>query len=145
MDQQLNALLARVRRFAADRMADGCYLLGSVMDGLYIVDERWRISRHFGTRDGLLHTTLLSVEEAPDGDIWLGLEGGMARGEASGAGAVVTSRSQEIGSVYDVAEYAGRRYAGTNKGLFRYEGDGAFHLVEGTQGQVGRLIRADAM
>lgn len=143
VDQQLNALLARVRLFAADRMADGRYLLGSVMDGLYIVDGQWRISRHFGTRDGLLHTTLLSVEEAPDGDIWLGLDGGMARVEASGAGAVVTSRSQEIGSVYDVAEYAGRLYAGTNKGLFRYEGDGAFRLVEGTQGQVWRLIRAD--
>lgn len=143
VDLQLNALLSRVRLFAADRTADGRYLLGSVLDGLYIVDGQWRICRRFGTREGLLHTTVLSVEEAPGGDVWLGLDGGMARVEASGAGAVVTSRSQEIGSVYDVAEYDGRLYAGTNKGLFRYEGDGAFRLVEGTQGQVWRLIRAD--
>lgn len=143
VDRQLNALLARVRLFAAGRTADGRYLLGSVMDGLYIVDDQWRVSRRFGTREGLLHTTVLSVGETPAGDIWLGLDGGMARIEASGAGAVVTSRSQEIGSVYDVAEYEGTLYAGTNKGLFRYGEDGVFRLVEGTQGQVWRLIRAD--
>lgn len=143
VDRQLNALLARVRLFAADRTSDGRYLLGSVMDGLYVVDDKWQIDRHFGMREGLLHTTVLTVAQTAAGDIWLGLDGGMARIEASGAGTVVTSRWQEIGSVYDVAQYEGTLYAGTNKGLFRYDGDGAFRLIEGTQGQVWRLIRAD--
>lgn len=141
-DPQLNARLAQVRLFAAARTADGRYLLGSVMDGLYVVDGEWRIRSHFGSQEGLQHTTVLSVEETPAGDVWLGLDGGMARIEASGAGVVVTSRSQEIGSVYDVAEYDGTLYAGTNKGLFRYDGNGDFQLVEGTQGQVWRLIDA---
>lgn len=141
-DPQLNARLAQVRLFAAARTADGRYLLGSVMDGLYVVDGEWRIRSHFGSQEGLQHTTVLSVEETPAGDVWLGLDGGMARIEASGAGVVVTSRSQEIGSVYDVAEYDGTLYAGTNKGLFRYDGNGDFRLVEGTQGQVWRLIDA---
>lgn len=141
-DPQLNARLAQVRLFAAARTADGRYLLGSVMDGLYIVDGEWRVRSHFGSQEGLQHTTVLSVEETPAGDVWLGLDGGMARIEASGAGVVVTSRSQEIGSVYDVAEYDGTLYAGTNKGLFRYDGNGDFRLVEGTQGQVWRLIDA---
>ena len=141
-DPQLNARLAQVRLFAAARTADGRYLLGSVMDGLYIVDGEWRVRSHFGSQEGLQHTTVLSVEETPAGDVWLGLDGGMARIEASGAGVVVASRSQEIGSVYDVAEYDGTLYAGTNKGLFRYDGNGDFRLVEGTQGQVWRLIDA---
>lgn len=141
-EPQLNARLAQVRLFAAARTADGRYLLGSVMDGLYVVDGEWRIRSHFGSQEGLQHTTVLSVEETPAGDVWLGLDGGMARIEASGAGVVVTSRSQEIGSVYDVAEYDGTLYAGTNKGLFRYDGNGDFRLVEGTQGQVWRLIEA---
>ena len=141
-EPQLNARLAQVRLFAAARTADGRYLLGSVMDGLYIVDGEWQVRSHFGSQEGLLHTTVLSVEETPAGDVWLGLDGGMARIEASGAGVVVTSRSQEIGSVYDVAEYDGTLYAGTNKGLFRYDGNGDFQLVEGTQGQVWRLIDA---
>ncbi|MCD8033659.1 MAG: LuxR C-terminal-related transcriptional regulator [Alistipes sp.] len=141
-DPQLNARLAQVRLFAAARTADGRYLLGSVMDGLYVVDGEWRIRSHFGSQEGLQHTTVLSVEETPAGDVWLGLDGGMARIEASGAGVVVTSRSQEIGSVYDVAEYDGTLYAGTNKGLFRYDGNGDFQLVKGTQGQVWRLIDA---
>lgn len=141
-DPQLNALLARVRLFAAGCMDDGRYLLGSVMDGLYIVDGQWRVYGHFGAREGLSHTTVLSVERTAEGDIWAGLDGGMARIGRSGAGAVVTSRSQEIGSVYDVAEQDGVLYAGTNKGLFRYDGDGAFRLVDGSQGQVWRLIPA---
>ena len=142
-DPQLNDRLAQVRLFAAARTADGHYLLGSVMDGLYVVDGEWQVRDRFGSQEGLQHTTVLSVEETPGGDVWLGLDGGMARIEASGAGVVVTSRSREIGSVYDVAEYDGALYAGTNKGLFRYDGNGDFRLVEGTQGQVWRLIDAD--
>lgn len=141
-DPQLNARLAQVRLFAANRTSDGRYLLGSVMDGLYVVDGEWRIRGHFGSQEGLQHTTVLSVEETAAGDVWLGLDGGIARIEDSGPGVVVTSRSQEIGSVYDVAEYGGALYAGTNKGLFQYDGNGEFRLVEGTQGQVWRLIDA---
>lgn len=50
---------------------------------------------------------------------------------------VVTSRSQEIGSVYDVAEYGGALYAGTNKGLSDTTGTANSGWWKGLKGRYG--------
>ena len=137
--QTVNSRLSRQRVFTATVSVSGDYLVGTVLDGMYIVDGCGNIKEHYGAEQGLKYTTVLSVFEAGSGDIYIGADGGVSVIKNDTGVRYFHPASSKIGYVYTSTLFDGSLYIGTNKGLYRVEGNDAV-LVDGTQGQIWDLI-----
>lgn len=113
-------------------------MFGSVSNGLYQVKgDGSKILANVNSSNGLIDNTVLSIGEDINGNLWLGLDYGIAYVEMQNALRPIFDR----GATYGIEDWNGNTYLGTNKGLFicsRY-GGGNFTLVEGSEGQVWRL------
>lgn len=136
----LNKVIGPQRIFSAKIRTDKSYLLGTVMDGLYIASPTGEILEHFNESNGLECTTILCVEENLNGDCWFGLDEGLAHFNANGAETAFISQEKNIGDVYDYALWNNTLYLGTNKGLYRIDEDKKAHLVTGTSGIVWNIV-----
>ncbi len=137
--EDVNSRFSKQRVFTAAVSCSGDYLVGTVLDGMYIVDAYGNIKEHYGAEQGLKYTTVLSVFEAGGGDIYIGSDGGMAVIENDTGVRYFHPVSSRIGYVYTSALFNGSLYIGTNKGLYRVEDNDAV-LVDGSQGQIWDLI-----
>ncbi|MCD7968851.1 MAG: hypothetical protein LUF87_00655 [Alistipes sp.] len=144
-DAALNRILSTARIFSAGNTAGGHLLLGTVMDGLFILDNELNVVSHFGNDSQLRYSTVLSVHCTAMDEIWLGLDGGMAKITSDDPLHILSNKSGDIGSVYDIVVVDGELYAGTNKGVFLLSDNGGFGLVEGTQGQVWKFVQAGGL
>ena len=72
----LNPNLQNELVYSGLRSRKGDYVIGTVTDGLYVVSENGRTSKHFNFEKGLLNNTILSIFEDKDSNFWLGLDNG---------------------------------------------------------------------
>lgn len=135
---ELNRTLRDVRVFTATIMDDGNFLLGTVLDGVYMVNAKGVISEHFNTKNGLKYSTVLSLYADNKGLYWFGLDGGLANYDKYDNSLVYDSRDN-IGDVYSSVIWEDCLYLGTNKGLFRVNDDGKAAKVRGLDGIVWRI------
>lgn len=138
----LNRTLSDMRIFSAQCLDNGSYVLGTILGGAYIVSPEGEVIHHFNEASGLETSTVLSVNATPGGDIWLGLDGGIARVDIHSAEWLYRSIDKHIGDVYTAALWHNALYLGTNKGLFVVREGTPAQLVEGLQGQVWHLEQA---
>ncbi len=140
---ELDRLLENNRIFSATSLGDSVLALGTVVDGLYLVDTQGSVINTHNEDSGLEHTTVLSLAVG-ENCIWLGLDGGIARLETSTQESYIVSKQPKIGDVY--SSYwlnDSTLYLGTNKGLYRYNpiSDNTPEMVDQLQGQVWRIKR----
>lgn len=131
-----NAVLSAEKVFSAAVYGNESFIIGSVLDGMYLLDTTGNVFSAVNSGNGLQNTTVLSAAADRKGDIWLGLDGGIARVYRDFAEKYYQSFSGKIGSVYAVKYSDDRLWLGTNKGLFSLESSGELHFVAGSQGQV---------
>lgn len=125
----------------------GTYFFGSILNGIYEVDENGNILNHFSTATELNNNTVLSLREDKNGNFWAGLDRGIAYIQYLDNMSYYTDPNGNIGAVYDAFYWKNKLYIGTNQGLF-YMPEGKLQsvnslenlrLVNGTQGQVWSL------
>lgn len=124
----------------------GGWAIGTILNGVYILDDQGQLRYHLNRENGLQNNTVLALHEDRDGDLWLGLDCGIDLVVLHSPLTLFSDQSGKIGTVYTAAEWNGRLYIGTNQGVFVREngaGPGAcnhqFRLLNGTQGQVWQL------
>lgn len=127
------------------RIKNGLYLMGSINAGLYVLTEEGRLVYHFHAGNGLYNNTVLSLTENEKGDVWVGLDKGLALLQFSKTDEIFQDAYGHFGSVYSVKEHAGSIYMATNQGVYKYTRNNAvkfatFRLVPGTQGQSWQLF-----
>lgn len=118
--------------------SDGNYIIGTVANGLYIVSEDGRQSKHFNFEKGLLNNTVLSVYEDKDSNLWLGLDNGISCVLTNSPFNIYNDFKGQLGTVYSSIRYQNNLYIATNRGLFfrpinRTESE--FSSVSGLSGQ----------
>lgn len=125
--------------------------LGTIRGGVAIVDSKGNIETIVNKELGLVNNTVLSLGEDRDGNLWAGLDNGIAR-LALGEEVSLIQNAYNIGSGYAMASHKGKNYFGTNQGLFVIGDDDLrradkratdFKLVEGLVGQVWGLQSID--
>ncbi|GAB4425919.1 MAG: transcriptional regulator [Bacteroidia bacterium] len=132
--------LVRYQLNKALLLPDGGYAIGTILDGLYVLDAQGRLRFHLNQENGLQNNTVLSMTLDQDGQLWVGLDKGIDMVALNSPLLYYPDREGYMGSVYAACFYQGELYLGTNHGLYmRSAGDVAFRLVEGTQGQVWSL------
>ncbi|MEN8805202.1 MAG: triple tyrosine motif-containing protein [Wenyingzhuangia sp.] len=126
--------------YSAIKLSSGDLVLGSISNGVIIVDSKANIKYKINQKKGLSDNTILSLFEDLDENIWLGLDDGINTINLNSPFRVYTDVSGVLGTVYASIVHKGMIYLGTNQGLFcREETDENFTFVEKTEGQVWTL------
>jgi len=63
--------------FCAKKLANGGFALGTISNGIYILDASGGVNYHLTQNSGLSNNTILSLNEDSDNNLWLGLDNGI--------------------------------------------------------------------
>lgn len=137
--------LADVRVYSARRLRDGRLALGTIANGLYILDEELQLVHHIAQVNGLSNNTVLSLFEDAANNLWAGTDNGISCINLGSAFRKFTDRTGRLGTIYAAKRYQKKLYLGTNQGLFvREPGQPVrYRIVPGTKGQVWSLFVYD--
>lgn len=123
---------------------DNRYFIGTIVDGVYILDTDGRMRNHLHTGNVLQNNTILSMAADNRGNVWLGLDRGIDQVINSPSLSFYLDPASQLGTVFDAAEFNGDLWLGTNLGLIRMSGGitlpGEPELIPGAQGQVWDLF-----
>jgi ligand-binding sensor domain-containing protein/DNA-binding CsgD family transcriptional regulator len=142
IDQQLGAY--QINRVILLR--NGYLAVGTILNGLYIIDQQGKLRAHISKESGLQNNTILGLHEDQTGNLWLALDKGIDLILTSQALNFYHDVSGKLGTVYTAQVMNGLLYIGTNQGLYVKDYDRSdqdFTLIEGTQGQVWDLFIYD--
>ncbi|MGJ8548733.1 helix-turn-helix and ligand-binding sensor domain-containing protein [Winogradskyella wichelsiae] len=114
-------------------------VFGTIKDGVFLTDKKGILKYHISKENGLFNNTILGQCIDETGNLWLGLDNGIANIELNSLNYFFNDISGKLGAVYDVVKYKGDIYVGTNTGLFRLDKDEKLNFIKGSQGQVWDL------
>ena len=125
------------------------FAIGTIKDGLYILDEEGRLIQHINRSKGLQNNTILSIFSDKHYNLWLGLDNGIDFLKTSLPLSFI-NYNYNIETVYASLAYKNKLYVGTNQGLYVKNFnelsdplDIEFDLVKNTEGQVWSLQALD--
>ncbi|WP_304988709.1 triple tyrosine motif-containing protein [Flavobacterium sp. J27] len=126
-------------------LSDGNFAIGTVSNGVFILDSEGKIKYHLTQTKGLSNNTALSLYEDIDKNLWIGLDNGI---NCINLQSPIKSFSDDtgfLGTVYTSIVFKDKLYVGTNQGLFvkKNEDTSGFQFIEGTKGQVWSLFEND--
>ena len=134
----LKSILKNELVYSGLQSSNGNYVIGTVANGLYIVSENGRESKHFNFEKGLLNNTVLSIYEDKDFNLWLGLDNGVNCLMTNSPLEVYNDSKGQLGTVYASVRFQNKLYIATNRGLFfrtLNSSKSEFSLVSGLSGQ----------
>lgn len=123
-------------------LSDGGFALGTVSNGIFILDNNGKLKYHINQNRGISNNTILSLFEDTDKNLWIGLDNGINCINIQSPVKTYHDNTGILGTVYASLLHNGKLYIGTNQGLF-YKNFGTndeFHIIAGTKGQVWSLF-----
>jgi ligand-binding sensor domain-containing protein/DNA-binding CsgD family transcriptional regulator len=126
------------------------YFIGTVQNGLLILDKNFNPVQHLNQKNGLQNNTILSLFVDFDENLWLGLDNGIDYVKTNSPLNYIVSKNQ-VGAGYQSILFKGKLFFGTNQGLFYTAHDetnilspnAELKALEGLQGQVWLLEEYD--
>lgn len=123
------------------------YAIGTVKNGLYILDVSGNVIQHLDNKSGLQNNTIISMYKDATNNLWLGLDYGISYVHLNSCLTMVNPEF-EIGTGYVSTFFKGKLYLGSNQGLFytewkpgdkKYGEHYTFLPVKNSSGQVWNL------
>lgn len=130
------------------RILNGRFIeINSVLNGIIICDHNGNIIQHINNKKGLLNSTALSSYVDAAGNLWFGLDNGIAYLN-SNSPFTYLGTSFDLSSVYSSAIYQGNLYVATNQGVFTHAWrepfkEDNFTFMQGTTGQAWGIENFD--
>ena len=127
--------------YSSQMLSDGSLALGTVSNGIFILDAWGKIKYHLTQNKGLSNNTTLSLFEDADKNLWIGLDNGINCINLQSAVRSFVDDTGFLGTVYTSILHKNLLYIGTNQGLFykTYNSKEDFKFIPGTKGQVWSL------
>ena len=128
------------------QLSNGDFAIGTQNDGLFIVDNKFKLKRHLSKKSGLNDRTVHAIQEDRFGNLWIGLNSGIDYLELSSPISIVSEDVGLEGTGYTATVWNGKTYLGTSNGVFTFsdsKGIASYELVENTEGQVYNLSVAN--
>lgn len=144
---RVNDFLIDNQTYCSIALNDGTYAIGTVQDGLLIIDQKGEIILHLNKEKGLQNNTVLSIFQDAQSNLWLGLDNGIDYVEINSPFSIIGTESGVEGTGYTSLVHNDILYLGTNQGLFNTKWSKAnqngqtlsFNTVPNTGGQVWNL------
>jgi DNA-binding CsgD family transcriptional regulator/ligand-binding sensor domain-containing protein len=103
--------------YCGTNMNDAYYVFGTIQSGLVVIDKAGDIVLQIGKDKGLKNNTVLDVFVDREGNIWCGLDNGIAKVLFNSSLSYLTDY-YDIGTGYAFSKYNHQYYFGTNQGLY---------------------------
>jgi DNA-binding CsgD family transcriptional regulator len=134
------------KAYCATSLANGGYAVGTVQNGLIVLNTDGEIQVHLNKTSGLQNNTILSLWEDQQANFWLGLDNGIDYVRITGPFSVIRSEAGIEGTGYATVVHKENLYIGTNQGLFYRswvpggeQQATTFRKVENLEGQIWGL------
>ena len=142
-DIPVNKSLIKVQIFSATVLHDKYYALGTILDGVIIIDQEGRLVQHINQNKGLQNNTILDLFADRAGNLWLALDNGIDYVTVNSPVTFIQD-PDGFGAGYASIIHDGRIYLGTNQGLYVSEWNSNatgndFTMIPGTYSQVWYL------
>ncbi|MBV4357956.1 ligand-binding sensor domain-containing protein [Pinibacter aurantiacus] len=131
-------------------LQNGNYVFGTILNGVFVLNENGEIVQHINKEKGLQDNTVLSLLEDGSAGLWLGLDNGIALVELNSPLSYYFDKSGTFGTIYSSVVYKDNIYLATNHGLFTssWNSNGSarqlnFKLIDNSQGQIWQLALID--
>ncbi|WP_282037462.1 helix-turn-helix and ligand-binding sensor domain-containing protein [Saccharicrinis aurantiacus] len=143
-DSPTNKMLDKANVFCGTVHSNELLVFGTIQSGIIITDKKGKLVMHIDKDKGLKNNTVLGVFVDIEGNIWCGLDNGIAR-IALNAPVTFISSYFDLGTGYTSSKIGDDWYFGTNQGLFTINNKSLvnpekthsdFKKIEGTDGQV---------
>jgi len=127
---------------------NGRFYIGTITDGVYVVNRDGKIRYHLNTANSLLNNTILGMGFDADGNLWLNHDKGLSLIDFNSPYSPAVSKNNQLGAIHTAITFQGSLYLGTNQGLYYSSiADSGFadinlndfQFIEGSQGQVWDL------
>ncbi len=121
------------------QLQDGRIAIGTILNGIYLLDKKAQVLHHINKEMGLQNNTVLSLFEDQEHNLWAGLDSGLDLLILNESLVYFRDKTGELGTVYAATIFEERLYIGTNHGVFSRklaDTNSTFQLLEGSQGQV---------
>lgn len=126
----------------AIRLREGGYAIGTISNGVYLLDEELRVRHILNKQNSLSNNTVLALFQDKEGDLWVGLDKGINQVKLDENHLMYYDKTGSIGTLFSAVEGdQGELIIGTNQGLFVQNEEREFSLVSGIQGQVWSLLQ----
>ena len=145
VSSSLDVIQNNLSIFSAIQLSDLSFAIGTVGQGLFLLDSDLKTYKIINKSKGLANNTILSLYEDSNSNIWLGLDNGITVINNNSPFSVYNDNNGVLGTVYATKLYNDILYIGTNQGLFykKYNSNDSFKFIENTNGQVWSLIEID--
>lgn len=128
-------------------LSNGQFAFGTILDGVYILDDKGKIITRVNQKAALQNNTVLALFEDDQNNLWCGLDKGIDLVELNAPLKYFIDKTGVEGTVYSACKFEGNLYLGTNQGVFfkpwdsihEFSSDETFQIIEGSQGQVWDL------
>lgn len=125
----------------------GVYYLGTILDGIYIVDIKGNIIDHISTESTLQNNTILALYEDNQNNVWVALDRGISYIQYFDNMSCFSDPGGKTGAVYDAIIWNNKLFIATNQGVFYVSEEdmekpdalSRMKLINNTQGQVWSL------
>ena len=124
--------------YTAEKLSLG-YAVGTVGNGLYILDDNFRLLYHLVQDNGLATNTVLSLFVSSDGNLWAGTSDGLSLIRTALPFRIIDRRMGMKGQPYSVYEDDSLLVLGTNIGAYLLKNNG-LQLIKTPDGEVPRQI-----
>ncbi|WP_219007826.1 two-component regulator propeller domain-containing protein [Aquimarina litoralis] len=104
--------------FSFLKLNDDRIALGTVSNGLYILDLNTGETRNINKRNGLQNNTILSIYQDYEDNLWLALDYGVDHVKLNSPLTYYYDYFGELGTTYAVVKDQNLSYLGTNQGLY---------------------------
>lgn len=111
------------------------FCLGTVSNGFVQIDYKGDVLKQISTKNNLLDDTVLSMKADGQGNVWLGLDYGIAKIELESPINSVFKKA----TTFDILDFKDKTYLATNKGLFESFGNAEFKFIDNSKGQIWKL------
>lgn len=116
-DNPVNSFLKENEIFTGIALDNGLFAIGTVQNGLVIVDQEGNLLQHISKLKGLQNNTVLCLFSDRHNNMWLGLDNGIDYIKLNSPITYI-SPAKEIGAGYVSVIHKGILYMGTNQGLY---------------------------
>lgn len=139
----INSILKKQLLNRFSKLENGNMVFGTIKNGVYLTDALGNILYNINRESGLLNNTVLGQFIGSNNDLWLGLDNGITSIDISAPYYFFNDITGNIGAVYDVINYNGTIYIGSNTGLFYIDKKKKLQFISESQGQVWDLQEID--
>ncbi|MBR9919223.1 MAG: hypothetical protein GYB31_00185 [Bacteroidetes bacterium] len=139
------------KAYCAIRLSNGFMAIGTIQNGLLIVNQQGEIIRHVNDKRGLQNNTVLTLCEDKQHNLWLGLDNGIDYVEINAPFSLLQSEYGIEGTGYAAYIDDQTIYLGTNQGIYYADWPpkqgvfeiNAFRPINNAKGQVWTLDTID--